>query len=226
MKKIRDFFAELLLISVIIVCIVCCIGMCYEYCKDFLHMDSNMIAAISTTIATVAAVVFGCFGDRIKDFFSEKPNIAFLRVEKIPQNVQNCRAYEIYRLVLKNDSRKTVEQIFVEAVEIKNAYGTSRKIVPAPFKWTHLDSVYRDVASGQCVYLDFIESSVDMVNRLSTRFVLPHLNQNPHMTYITGNCSVKIKCYGDNIEASEINLKIDYVSNGLGALPNINVEKV
>ena len=189
-------------------------------------MDSNMIAAISTTIATVAAVVFGCFGDRIKDFFSEKPNIAFLRVEKIPQNVQNCRAYEIYRLVLKNDSRKTVEQIFVEAVEIKDDDGVPRKIVPAPFKWTHLNRVYRDVASGQCVYLDFIESSVDMVNRLSTRFVLPHLNQNPQMTYVTGNCFVKIKCYGDNIEASEINLKIDYVSNGLGALPNINVEKV
>ena len=73
-------------------------------------MDSNMIAAISTTIATIAAVVFGCFGDRIKEFFSEKPNIAFLRVEKIPQNVQNCRAYEIYRLVFKNDSRKTVKK--------------------------------------------------------------------------------------------------------------------
>ncbi len=194
MKKIRDFFAELLLISVIIVYIVCCIGM--------------------------------CFGDRIKDFFSEKPNIAFLRVEKIPQNVQSCRSYEIYRLVLKNDSRKTVEQIFVEAVEIKDDDGVPRKIVPAPFQWTHLNCVYRDVASGQCVYLDFIESSVDMVNRFSTRFFLPHLIQNPHMTYIRGNCSVKIKCYGDNIEASEINLKIDYVSNGLGALPNINVEKV
>ena len=189
-------------------------------------MDSNMIAAISTTIATVAAVVFGCFGDRIKDFFSEKPNIAFLRVEKIPQNVQNCLYYEIYRLVLKNDSRKTVEQIFVEAVEIKDDDGVPRKIVPAPFKWTHLNRVYRDVASGQCVYLDFIESSVDMVNGLSTRFVLPHLNQNPHMTYIRGNCSVKIKCYGDNIEASEINLKIDYVRDALEALPNINVEKV
>ena len=35
-------------------------------------MDSNMIAAISTTVATIAAVVFGCFGDRIKDFFFRK----------------------------------------------------------------------------------------------------------------------------------------------------------
>lgn len=189
-------------------------------------LDSNMIAAISTTLATIAAVVFGCFGDRIKYFFSEKPNIVFSDVKKIPQNVQSCRSYEIYRLVLKNDSRKTVEQIFVEAVEIKNDDGTPRKIVPAPFTWTHLNRVYRDVASGQSVYLDFIESSVDMVNRLSTRFVLPHLIQNPHMTNIKENCSVKIKCYGDNIEASEINLKIDYVRNGLGALPNINVEKV
>ena len=189
-------------------------------------MDSNMIAAISTTIATVAAVVFGCFGDRIKDFFSEKPNIAFLRVEKIPQDVRNCRSYEIYRLVLKNDSRKTVEKIFVEAVEIKNDDGTPRKIVPAPFKWTHLDSVYRDVASGQCAYLDFIHTSVNMVNQLSTSFVLPHLCQNPQMTAITNSCFVKIKCYGDNIESSEINLKIDYASNGPGALPTINVVKV
>ena len=189
-------------------------------------LDSNMIAAISTTLATIAAVVFGCFGDRIKYFFSEKPNIVFSDVKKIPQNVQSCRSYEIYRLVLKNDSRKTVEQIFVEAVEIKDDDGVPRKIVPAPFKWTHLDSVYRDVASGQCAYLDFIHTSVNMVNQLSTSFVLPHLCQNPQMTAITNSCFVKIKCYGDNIEASEINLKIDYVSNGLGALPNINVEKV
>ncbi len=166
----------------------------------------------------------------------EKPKIIFGGFVKTSQNYVEIPATasqpaqlnqsEIYRLALKNDSKKTAKAVIAELFEITDTYGHVRNLIPAPFQWTHQHLVgnFRDIAPGQSVFLDLIQSCRTFQNQYRTSFVVPALSLNNNMIMANSNCFVKVKIYGDNIEPQEIKLKVNYSSHQ-GNFPDVVIEE-
>lgn len=235
MEKVIKCLSNIAIIVVWLCAIVCTGVVCVAFCMEYLKMteiDSNWVVAISTFLATIAAVVFGCFGENIKNYFAEKPNIVFFGIHKIKQEYVEFLATsdrpatknqsEVYRLILKNDSHTVAKDVEVYLQEINAA--VSRDLIPAPLQWTHLsESFKRDIAPGQIVYLDFIQSLRRFDLSHPTSFVAPHLRLNASMIQVDC-CNVKLVLYGKNITPKTLLLVISYKKNR-GNFPTIEIHE-
>lgn len=226
MEKVMKWLSNIAIIIVWLCAIICTGVVCVMFCMENLKMAAeswNALVAIGTLAAAVIALVMGVWGDRLKNCVAQKPKISIKNILKTRQQYvefspsndhpASFNICDIYRLEIENDSAQEAKGIVVDIVEIKSVNGVSRKLIPAPLQWTHLNTANRNIAPGQSVYLDFIQSKQTYQNKHPTSFVLPLLSLNPDMINVTSSCFVKIKCYGENIKPKEFNLKVDYQYN-------------
>lgn len=234
-KKIKIVCFE---VSVCVVWLTAVLGVLatgIKFFKEYTNMNgdcSNWVVAISTTLATLTAIVFGCFGERIREYFSEKANIVvsgfrktrqqYVEIYANPPYTNKLNYCEVYRIMLKNESSRVAKDVVIDLVEVKDVNSGLRSIIPAPFQWTHLNSSFRNIAPNQEIFLDFIQSRQTFNMQHPTSFVVPLLAYNPNMINLTSQCTVKLKIYGENLEPKEILLEVFYGYNR-GNFPSINI---
>ncbi len=236
MEKVIKCLSNIAIIVVWLCAIVCTGVVCVAFCMEYLKMTANSwnaLVAIGTLAAAVIALVMGVWGDRLKNCVAQKPKISVKNILKTrqqyiefgPSNGHPARLNicEFYRLEIVNDSAEEAKGIVADIVEITSVNGVTRNLIPAPLQWTHLKDANRNIAPGQSVYLDFIQSKQTYQNAHPTSFVLPLLSLNPHMINVVSSCFVKIKCYGENIKPKEFNLKVDYQYNN-GNFPFLDIQ--
>lgn len=138
-----------------------------EHFKNYLQNDYyskpldsifGISAALWGVIATLIVAIIALFGDQIKNRLF-RPNIQPVEPVKTPQIYNNATVI-YHRLIVKNARKASWFFWFPNQAKDARVLLTYRKLpkqnsfIPIPLRWTHFNTITRDIPPGEEVYID------------------------------------------------------------------------
>lgn len=135
-----------------------------------------------------------------------KSDIKALEVVGVYQN-----SIRYYRLVLRNEGKYTARNIEVDVEEVYDEGGKERdNFIPAPLRWTHINTTTRNIFPNQVAYLDICEFKQEQ-GRSFIRLFAPNIKNLNDMPYLgAGQTKLVLRHYQENGQTGEIEVFVNW----------------
>lgn len=127
-----------------------------------------------------------------------------------------------YRLVLLNKGKYTARNIEVDVEEVYDDEDRKRdNFIPAPLRWTHINTTTRNIFPNQVAYLDVCEFKREQGKNL--RLLAPNIVDLSDMPYLkAGQTRLILRCYQENGQTGKIDVFVNW-SGREDDLPNLGL---